>query len=74
MQHQSDRVESVGIGDSINDAPLPAMVDHSILVQKPDGSYDPDIHVSGTINAQGIDPADWNDAILNFLARHTSSV
>ena len=71
MQHQSDRVESVGIGDSINDAPLLAMVDHPILVQKPDGSYDPDIHVSGMIPARGIGPAGWNDAILHFLAQHT---
>lgn len=71
MQSQRDRVESVGIGDSINDAPLLAMVDHPILVQKPNGSYDPDIHVSGMINARGIGPAGWNDAMLNFLAQHT---
>ena len=54
MNGQAERIETVGIGDSINDAPLLAMVDYPILVQKPDGSYDPDIHLS------------WNDS----CARH----
>ena len=41
MNGQAERIETVGIGDSINDAPLLAMVDYPILVQKPDGSHDP---------------------------------
>ncbi len=69
LQHQSGRVESVGIGDSINDAPLLAAVDHPILVQKPDGSYDLDIHVTGLTKAQGIGPVGWNNAILDLLAQ-----
>lgn len=68
-QHQSGRVESVGIGDSINDAPLLAAVDHPILVQKPDGSYDLDIHVAGLTKARGIGPVGWNNAILDLLAQ-----
>ncbi len=56
MSGQAERIETVGIGDSINDAPLLAMVDYPILVQKPDGSYDPDLHLSGMIRAPGIGP------------------
>jgi mannosyl-3-phosphoglycerate phosphatase len=67
MNGHTERIETVGIGDSINDAPLLAMVDYPILVQKPDGSYDPDIHLSGMVYAQGIGPVGWNDAVLELL-------
>ncbi len=68
MNGQAERIETVGIGDSINDAPLLAMVDYPILVQKPDGSYDPDIQLSGLIYAQGVGPVGWNEAVLKLLA------
>jgi mannosyl-3-phosphoglycerate phosphatase len=75
MNEQAERIETVGIGDSINDAPLLAMVDYPILVQKPDGSYDPDIHLPGIIRAPGIGPVGWNEAVLDLLAHsiHESS-
>jgi mannosyl-3-phosphoglycerate phosphatase len=69
MHGLTERIETVGIGDSINDAPLLAMVDYPILVQKPDGSYDPDIHVAGMIRAPGIGPVGWNEAVLELLAQ-----
>jgi mannosyl-3-phosphoglycerate phosphatase len=69
MSGQAERIETVGIGDSINDASLLAMVDYPILVQKPDGSYDPDIHLSGMIRAPGIGPVGWNEAVLELLAQ-----
>ena len=61
------KVETVGIGDSLNDLPLLLAVDHPVLVQKPDGSYDHDIHVPQLIHAPGIGPIGWNHAILNLL-------
>jgi len=69
MIGETERIETVGIGDSINDTSLLAMVDHPILVQKPDGTYDPDIHLSGIIRAPGIGPIGWNDAVLDLLAQ-----
>lgn len=69
LHERGGRIETVGIGDSINDAPLLAMVDHPILVQKPDGSYDPDIHVPGMVLAPGIGPKGWNEAVLALLDR-----
>jgi mannosyl-3-phosphoglycerate phosphatase len=69
LREQPERIETVGIGDSVNDAPLLAIVDHPILVQKPDGSYDPDIQIPGLIRAPGIGPAGWNEAVLALLDR-----
>lgn len=60
-------VETVGIGDSLNDLPLLLAVDHPVLVQKPDGSYDNKIDVPQLIHAPGIGPIGWNHAILNLL-------
>ncbi len=63
------RIESVGIGDSVNDGPLLAAVDHPIIVQKPDGSYDPDLHAPRLTRAPGIGPEGWNAAVLSLLRR-----
>ncbi|HSA62474.1 MAG TPA: HAD-IIB family hydrolase [Nitrospiraceae bacterium] len=62
-------LETVGIGDSLNDLPLLLSVDRPVLVQKPDGSYDPDINLPGLIRAPGIGPAGWNQAVLDLLAQ-----
>ncbi|MEP6932823.1 MAG: HAD-IIB family hydrolase [Nitrospirota bacterium] len=69
MREQTERIGTVGIGDSINDASLLAMVDYPILVQKPDGSYDPDIQLPNMIRAPGIGPVGWNDAVLELLTQ-----
>jgi mannosyl-3-phosphoglycerate phosphatase len=68
FQGDGERIVTVGIGDSINDAPLLAVVDRPILVQKPDGSYDPDIHIPGMTRAPGIGPIGWNHAVQELLA------
>jgi mannosyl-3-phosphoglycerate phosphatase len=68
LQGQGEGIETVGIGDSINDAPLLAIVDYPILVQKSDGSYDPDIHIPGMTRAPGIGPVGWNHAVQELLA------
>ncbi len=60
---------TVGVGDSANDLPLLAAVDRPILVQKPDGSYDPAVALPHLIKAPGIGPSGWNSAILDCLNR-----
>lgn len=67
MDGEQHEVETVGIGDSLNDLPLLLAVDHPVLVQKPDGSYDRDIDVPQLIHAPGIGPVGWNHAILDLL-------
>jgi mannosyl-3-phosphoglycerate phosphatase len=68
VQGSTERIETVGIGDSITDASFLATVDHPILVQKPDGSYDPDVHIAGMTRAHGIGPVGWNHAVQALLA------
>lgn len=60
-------VETVGIGGSLNDLPLLLAVDHPVLVQKADGSYDNEIDFPRLIHAPGIGPIGWNHAILDLL-------
>ena len=64
-----DDIETIGIGDSLNDLPLLLTVDHPVLVQKPDGSYDPDINLPNLIRTPGIGPAGWNYAVLDLLGQ-----
>jgi mannosyl-3-phosphoglycerate phosphatase len=67
LRFQSRPVESVGIGDSINDIPLLGVVDHPILVQRPDGSFDTEVLLPRLVRARGIGPQGWNDAVLQLL-------
>lgn len=62
-----DRVISIAIGDSPNDIPMLEKVDHPVIVQKPDGSYDTQIDIPHLIKAGGIGPEGWNKAVLSLL-------
>jgi mannosyl-3-phosphoglycerate phosphatase len=72
LRFQAHPVESVGIGDSIADVPLLAVVDHPILVQKPDGSFDTDVLLPRLTRTRGLGPLGWTDAVLR-LHRHRFS-
>jgi mannosyl-3-phosphoglycerate phosphatase len=67
MQCYRRVVKSVGIGESINDVPLLAAVDHPILAQKPDGSFDTGVLLPRLVRTRGVGPAGWNDAVLKLL-------
>jgi mannosyl-3-phosphoglycerate phosphatase len=67
LDHSPNNIETIGIGDSLNDLPLLLTVDRPVLVQKPDGSYDPDINLPNLVRAPGIGPAGWNAAVLELL-------
>ena len=62
-----DDVVTIAIGDSQNDVPMLGCVDHSIIVQQPEGGYEPGISLPRLIRAPGIGPAGWNTAILELL-------
>jgi mannosyl-3-phosphoglycerate phosphatase len=72
LRFQSRPVESVGIGNSINDVPMLAVVDHPILVQKPDGSFDTNVLLPRLVRTRGIGPSGWNDALLRLLSQSFS--
>ena len=65
--HAGNGLLTVGLGDSLNDLSMLASVDCPILVQRPDGSYDPEVQLANVIRAPGIGPAGWNQAVLDIL-------
>lgn len=64
---QGEGLTTIAIGDSLNDLPMLAVADRPILVQRPGGSYDPDVQLANLIRAPGIGPAGWNQAVLDLL-------
>ena len=61
------RLYTIGIGDSANDLPMLLSVDQPILVQRPDGSYDPTVRLPHLLRAPGIGPVGWNASVLTIL-------
>lgn len=64
---EGSKLVTVGLGDSLNDLPMLEVVDYPIVVQKPDGSYDPEIRLSGLIRADGVGPVGWNRSVIDLL-------
>ena len=59
-------IATIGVGDSQNDLPMLESVDLAVLVQKPDGSYEPsDLEVK---RAEGVGPVGWNRALMDILS------
>jgi mannosyl-3-phosphoglycerate phosphatase len=61
------RIKTISLGDSQNDLQMLEAVDYPVLVQKPDGNYDPSIKLDNLILAKGIGPSGWNTTVLNLL-------
>ena len=66
-KEQGRRLMTVGIGDSLNDLPMLQVVDRPILVQRPGGSYDPEIALPNLTRVGGIGPVGWNQAVLDLI-------
>ena len=64
---KSTNLKTVALGDSLNDLPMLKAVDYPILVQKPDGSYDPSVKLDNLILAPGSGPEGWCRALLMLL-------
>lgn len=62
-----ERIKTIALGDSHNDLQMLEAVDYPVLVQKPDGNYDPSIKLDNFILAQDIGPIGWNAAVLRLL-------
>ncbi len=60
-------IVTIAIGDSPNDITMLEKVEYPIIVQKPDGRYDPQINIPNLIKADGIGPEGWNKAVLNLI-------
>ncbi len=65
-------ISTIAIGDSPNDIPMLQMVDHPVVVQKFDGSYDSRINVPNLLKADGIGPVGWNQTINQLIKKLAS--
>lgn len=72
-QLEGRELVTIGLGDSLNDYPMLAAVDYPILVQRPDGSYDPDVQLPHLIRADGVGPVGWNRSLTALLSRLRNS-
>jgi mannosyl-3-phosphoglycerate phosphatase len=61
------KLVTIALGDSQNDLPMLAEVDHAVLIQHADGSYDPDIRLPNLFRAEGTGPVGWNAAISTLI-------
>ena len=64
-----ERVFTIAVGDAPNDIPMLRAVDHPVIVQRPDGSYNPDIAMEGLIRAEGVGPRGWDLAVGEVVDR-----
>jgi mannosyl-3-phosphoglycerate phosphatase len=60
-------LQSIAIGDSLNDFAMLAAADYAILVRKHDGSYERRQTLENIIFSPGIGPEGWNRSLLNIL-------
>ena len=59
---------TAALGDSPNDTPMLAAVDHPFLVARFDGGH-ADIRLPGLVKSPRIGPRGWNRAVLDLLSR-----
>jgi mannosyl-3-phosphoglycerate phosphatase len=59
-------IVTIGLGDSANDAPLLAAVDHGYLLQKPGGVWQ-EMAVEGVERVAAVGPAGWRLAVEEWL-------
>ena len=60
------RITTYGLGDGSNDIPLLSAVEHPILVQKPDKSWE-SMNIPGLLRMEGVGPIGWEAAIRKKL-------
>lgn len=70
-EREHGTVTTIGLGDSLNDLPMLEAVDHPVLVQQEDGSFDARIDIAGLIRTQSPGPLGWNETVLQLLSSGT---
>jgi mannosyl-3-phosphoglycerate phosphatase len=58
---------TIAVGDSLNDEPMLALATYPVLVQRPDGTYDPDVRIPQLIRSPAAGQTGWNKAVLDLL-------
>lgn len=66
-RRERGRILTVALGDNPSDLTMLQTVDVPIIVQKPDGSYDPELEGHKFHKTGDIGPKGWNDAVLKVI-------
>jgi mannosyl-3-phosphoglycerate phosphatase family protein len=72
-RRERGRVQTIGLGDSLNDWPLLKNVDRPVLIRHPDGSYDRRIKIPALIKTRLAGTAGWNQAVQALLREMTTN-
>ena len=67
QEGRQSALETVVIGDSVQDTPILTNVCPSTITLGTDPSYEPDMSIARLIRAHGTGPAAWSDAVLDLL-------
>lgn len=67
-EQESGAVDTIGLGDGLNDLPLLSAVEQPVLVRHEDGSYETRIELPGMLKTRRAGPAGWNETMLELLS------
>jgi len=67
FRRKLEKIKTIGIGDSFNDAPMLAEVDTAVLVQKP-GGYWEKMELPNLYKVEGVGPEGWVEAVERLIA------
>jgi len=68
-RHGHNKIHAAGLGDSENDIPMLAAVDHAFLLAGPSGGHDPQVvaRVPRITRVDAAGPSGWKEAVLSLL-------
>lgn len=73
-ENQSGAVESIGLGDSLNDLAMLQAVELPVLVMHNDGSHDARIALDKLRKTRLPGPSGWNESVLRLLAARSAGI
>lgn len=66
-------IQTIGLGDGLNDLPMLISVSEPVLVRHADGSFDPHVILPNLVKTRKVGPAGWNEAVEFWLSRLTAA-
>jgi mannosyl-3-phosphoglycerate phosphatase len=69
-KNQLFSIDSIGIGDHLNDIPMLCAVDHPIFLKGAEGHFPEQLSLIQNLSIlEGTGPQAWNDAVLSLLRK-----
>jgi mannosyl-3-phosphoglycerate phosphatase len=66
-KRERGNIQTVGLGDNLNDVPMLRTVDRPVLICHPDGKHETRIEIPGLLKTGPAGDAGWNKAVLSLL-------